>query len=672
MSYGVTRISRLRFSKFGGALVAVTGIVAGCTETNTADGGDAGDAAVGVVSADSSGDGGGGNIDTQDLSVGIDTSEAPDNLSVGLDSLADAGATSASPSSSAPSSAAPTSSSDVAVATSVDSDGTSLLPVDRSSAPEATSAPTVDTSVAPIDTSLPPVDTSAAPVETSSAGETSFTGDTSAPREVLELSLSSEASWVDLPALARPTDLPDGNFELTWTVTSVPDGSEISDASLSDPTASGVVFYPDIAGTYTLSLHVESPRAVGDSAISIDVAKVDVGFLLFSDGGDGYYGYEPKMVPSDGSLEPFDVGCPLYSWNFDDSTFWRYVLEAESSTLGFSYPTEPGGETLFAYHHRDAESESSYGAIQVASAGSDCAENRPTDLRFGYTPDFSPAAADLSRVSRNDGTTLLSSPVNVDDVSYPAGTPYIQATDWWDNSSILWSGDADVGGEYAYTISISPVDSEGSQTVFNCAPTNNEVALFDQFDMPIEKIAAVPGGILAQSFGQVWYLPVTFQDGLAQGSCDAISDGNVLIASGVADFAVAPDGRSLALLTLQYVSDAPIVYLAVGPIGEVFDAESSVWQAHDAGNPADYFTGLHWIANSQQLVWTAIQYYGQSSGEGGYYTYIYDSAVYKINADGTYPRTLAYNAFDQANERVVTTGPVDIGYNPNWGATLAQ
>jgi hypothetical protein len=641
MSYGVLRGSRLRFSKFGGALLAVTGFLAGCDDTKTAQDGDAGDAGTGFVSADPRGDGGVDNIDTQNLSVGLDTSQAPDNLSVGLDPFADAGVTETS----APATSA-ASSSEVVQATSAE--------------PADTSVPPADTSVAPIDTSVPPADTSV-------ATDTSSTGDTSAPREVLELAMVSEASWVDLPVTARADGLPDINLEFTWRVTSVPDGSEVGDWSLSDTTASEANFHPDVAGSYTLSLHLESDSAVGDGEVTVDVAKVDVGFLQFSDGGDGYYAYEPKMVRSDVLTGPVVVGCPFYSWDFEDATFWRYALSEKSRTIGFSYPREPGDETLFAYQFRDAYN-GYYGVTHVGDATSDCVDNRPADLHFGFDPDFSPSAADLSRIDRSDGTYLLSSPVDVNDVAYPTDSSSLQASDWWDDRSIAWSGNAynSETSVYGYVVAISAIDSEDYQTVLDCTLPEGEIPQFDPYESPIEKLAVVPGGLLAKSLGQLWYLPVTIEEGSAYASCESGFEGNLLLANGVADFEVAPDGRTLAVITEQYGDGVSAMYLGVGPVGEAFYVGNPLWQAYELSPTSDsyndYYTGLHWIADSQQLIWTAIQY-ETDAGDGFYYTYIYDSAVYKINADGTHRRTLVYNTFDAPNQLVVTTGPVDLAYS---------
>lgn len=257
------------------------------------------------------------------------------------------------------------------------------------------------------------------------------------------------------------------------------------------------------------------------------------------------------------------------------------------------------------------------------------------------------------------GAHLFSTPIDLDSAVFPTNTNYLHASDWWDNTSLIWSGETYDGQGYSYAVVLSPIDIEGAHTILDCAPARNELPLFDYADIPIEKLAVVPGGLLAETLGQLWYLPVMVGDGLPYASCEVEAEGNRVIASGVADFEVSPDGQTLALITQQ---GEGATALAIGPVGEVLDTSSPLWTTVvDAVNLQDYYTGLHWIAGSQQLVWTAVKYEGVLIDEI-YSTEIHDSAVYKVNADGTHLRTLVYNTLEQANQQVVTTGPIDLAY----------
>jgi hypothetical protein len=729
MSPDVICGSRLRFGKFGGALLAVTSFLVGCDDTNNPGGGDAGgDAGTGFVSADPRGDGGANGIDTQDLSVGIETVESQDNLSVGLESLPDAGVTEtsapATPSTAtttggvdtssppADASVAPADSSVPSIDTSVAPVDTSVAPVETLVVPVDTSAPPVDTSIpaadtsapvvdtsapvvdtsapvvdtsAPVDTSVAPLDTSApapetsAPSETSSPAETSApvvetsapsetteapitsaapdastAGETSAPGPIWEATLAAEATWIDLPATFRAVNLPAVNLTFAWSVRSIPTGSAISDASLSGATASQVTFVPDVAGFYTLTVVVSAGDATTTLEATVQVSNVDVGYLEITSGPDGGYVHEPKMVPSDQTTDPFVVGCPYDTWEWAqrDYSLWTDVLLNESSAIGFRYPNAPGEETLFAYRYRYEEGREWSDATQVATVKSDCGSERPTDLQVGYSPDFSPPGKDLARIGRGDSAYLLSSPIDVNQVVYPtASSP--TSSDWLDEASVVWSGYVSNGNFGGPAVAVSSIAEEGSWTILNCSFADSRFESIDE-------VAVVAGGLIVLSDYQLWYVPVlNDENGNLYAPCEYFYDGHVQIAGNVADFEVAPDRKTLALITMIYPeqSEEPRVVLGVGPTDMPFEVEGGAWRAHDLGNPFSYYTGLHWIADSQQLVWTEVQY-TESDG----YTFINDSIIGKINADGTYRRTLVHNAQVRYPQNIVTTGVVDLPY----------
>jgi hypothetical protein len=437
-------------------------------------------------------------------------------------------------------------------------------------------------------------------------------------------------------------------------VTSVPGESDVSDISLSDADTSEVSFVPDVAGRYTLTLHVVSGDSAIDVEASVNVAMVDVAFLKLTNGPDGGYVYRPQMTPSDGMLEPMDVGCSFdtWSWAQRDTIYWRDALLDESRTLGFRYPNEPGGDTLFAYHYR---ADNDPGVTQVATVNSGCVYNRPVDLEVGLHPDFSPSASDLSRIANTRIPYFISSPTGVNEVVEPSST-YVTATDWWDETSVLWAGQGYDGEAYSPILAISQLTAEDSHTVLDCSQSLNPTPIFEGFD----EVAVVPGGLMVLSAYQLWYLPVVVVEGLAYASCEYYNQDNVLVANGVVDFEVAPDGRTVALIAQQYARDEPVVMLGVGSVGETFNPSDAAWGAFDLGNPSDYYTGLHWIAGSQQLVWTAVQYIEYQEG-GENFTTLYDSSVNKINADGTWRRTLVYNAVEEGyTQSVVTTGPIGL------------
>lgn len=668
------RGARLRAGKLG-AVVGVVSLFPGCNNDDYAfDASDAGaDAAVGFLSAETRGraDGSGtGDHDTQDLSVHFDTDGTADHLSVGLDS--DAGTTTA------PATSEPTTSPGLVetsvpsiVSSSGESETTVAAPsdeptggVDTTSPPETTRD--VDTTPAPAETTEVVETTSPAPtsdepttdgVDTTSAPAssdvgTSSTGETEGELPPLEVSISTTATWVDLPATLSAS-LPEWDVPIAveWSIISAPNGSGID--GLQAPTERSVTFVPDVAGTYTLNLHLEAGARVSDIEASVSVAYVDVGILEVNSWIDGAYSYEPKMVPSDGSSGPLNVGCSYNSWEFRDFVFWRDSLEEVTRSIGFRYSDAPADPTLFAYvHQRDIDIR----ATQVATVKSDCEGNRPVDLELGHFPTFSPASKQLARIRYTDGTFLLSSPIDINHVVYPsASNP--QTCDWLDETSIVWNGNFYDGNFDGPGVGVSSTLERGSTTVLLCTARGS---LFDWID----RVAVADGGLLVLSYGQLWFLPMHIDaNGKPFAACDAEADGNILVASSVADFEVAPDRRSLALITQEWYQDVPYAYLGLGPVDVPFEPEAAGWRAFEIGNPFDYYTGLHWIADAQQLVWTAVEY---SSYIAGAYEYIaiYGSSIHKINADGSAGRVLASRGVREAEDNgVITTGPISLPYD---------
>lgn len=657
MFYRPLRGTRLRPGSLSGALLAVTGLLAGCDDTNDSNTGDAGaDAGVGFISAHARNDAGGG-IDTQDLSVGLDTSEAPGNLSVGLESFGDGGAADASASvssapelgTSAPTTADPT------------SEATSLAPVPTASGAasepsSASSAPTSSDTPSGRETSTPVIDTSEASTASSEESSTAASSNTSAPNPLFA-EIVATATWTDLPATFTAVELPDANLAFTWSVTSVPLASEVSDLALSDVAASEVSFVPDVAGRYTLNLHVASAASSIDVEASVEVAMVDVAFLKVSSGVDGGYVHEPQMVPTDGSSQPVGVGCSFdtSAWQEQDVINWRDALINESRSLGFRYPNSPGGETMLAYHYRAGNDA---GVTHVATGDSDCDDSRPVDLDFGFAPDFSPTASHLSRTTNSRIPSFVASPIGENTVVQPTSY-YVASTDWWDATSVAWAGSAPDGEAYSPVVAVSSLNEEGYATILDCAQSRVPTPLFTEFD----EVAVVPGGLLVLANTNLWYLPLLVGDDVVYASCEYYDEANVFVASGVSDFEVAPNGSTVAFLAQQYDGEDLVSFIGVGPVGEMFEMNGQ-WGAlglDDSGEYyLNYYTGLHWVADSQQLTWTTVQYIEYY--EGGYnFTTIYDSWVSKINADGTHQRTLAYNAVQEGGlQSVVTTGPIGL------------
>jgi len=112
-------------------------------------------------------------------------------------------------------------------------------------------------------------------------------------------------------------DLDGDDLTYAWTFTSVPQGSTITDADLSDPTGVSPSFTPDVLGTYELEL------VVNDGEVDSAPATVTVAFLNqapVADAGDdqlvpdGYY-YVPVQLNGGDSYDP-DGNELTFAWTF--------------------------------------------------------------------------------------------------------------------------------------------------------------------------------------------------------------------------------------------------------------------------------------------------------------------------------------------------------------------
>lgn len=676
----------------GGAVLVCTGVLAGCEDKGGSTIGDGGaDAAIGALSGESRDlVDGGPNNGTQDIGVTLeDTSEHADTLTVGLGELTEPDAstpdvtstdvtdpapvTTEAPTSSDPvvTSGAPTSETPVETS-SAPIDSTTATPVPSSEPVETSETPSssaeVPTSDAPTTSAETPTssDVPTTSAEVSSTGEivviTSETPDAGSSSS--ETSSSSEppldiggevvgsADWVDLPAVFQVVGLAEGlDVAFEWELTGVPDGSAVTSADLTVQSDSQVTFSPDVAGVYTAAVTM----SVGDEQMirwgSVTVAKVDVGFLEIRNGFDGGYSYIPWMVPSDQSNEAKEVGCSFDTTLFDDFSWWVDVLWRETATIGFSYPKVPSDPTLFAYEYRNNANSS--GVIQVATANSNCEDNRPTDLDWGRFPDFSPSAGLLSRFGDAEGSNLVASPPTVND-TVMVSNANAGSSDWWDNSSLIWTG-YDCGEGCYPMVGLGKPGERGYVPVIDCSNVSESVW------ESLERVVALKDALLVEADARLWYVPLQFGDtGLPYASCEYAESDAYVIANNLFDFALAPDGKTLALMG-SFNAEYPYSYLAIGPAEVPIDFEEP-WQYTQLSMGTDY-TGLHWIADSKQLVWTEIEVRYQQS-DNLYWTELGGSRIYKINSDFSNLRTLAENAvseYDGANS-VITTGLIDIQF----------
>src|SRR5690606_34068425 len=138
-------------------------------------------------------------------------------------------------------------------------------------------------------------------------------------------------------------------------------------------------------------------------------------------------------------------------------------------------------------------------ATHVATAKSDCESNRPVDLELGHVPTFSPSSKQLARIRYTDGTFLLASSIDNNDVVYPtAANP--QTCEWLDETSIVWNGNITDGNFDGPGVGLSSTLRRGWTTILNCAARG---ALFDWID----RVAVVDGGLLVLAYEQLWFLP---------------------------------------------------------------------------------------------------------------------------------------------------------------------
>lgn len=671
----------------GWAVLGATSLIVGCEESGVTSGADAGpDAAIGYVSAPGAGTApnDGSTAEGADtLTVRLDeVGTSGDELSVDLDGRSDAaapldtatseaatseaghttagvsGETVALSGSTAPSedttpsqstalseNTAPSESTALSENTA-DSSGTQTAASSASSSANTTEASTTTPSTEASET-VDPL-TSSEPDATGAATEGSSLDSISSSDATSDVDVTSEvvppqfpgtvtgtADWVDLPATFSAVVNAPAGATFIWELTGFPEGSRVRTSDLQGNGTAQVTFYPDVAGGFEvlLTLTVGEQRYTREA--SVQVSAVDVGYIAVEqDYASAVYRHIPRMVSTDARNTPRDVGCsfqsddPYASW-LDD------LWPGARRSFGFKYPNVPSDPTLMAYrmrYFRDVPD-----ATQVATVNNDCGNSRPADLPGAYSPAFSPEGKRLAFVS---GAGIYNLPIDGSN-----GDPLVslygpQVVSWWSPESIAWLGQAS-RSQFGIGVVKSESPSETSW-LMDCANVRDLASLIE-FEMG-------PDFVIARDwYGTWWYLILRENAGTPFISC-AEEDNSPL--DGVEAAAISPDGKELALVRTRIYADArPEKVVEMGPVSTLFSGQRD-WSSATLTLERSY-TGLHWIAGNKQVAFTELALERDAQSR---ITDVLESAILRVNRDGTRLTPLVKVASERAVTRVATTG----------------
>ena len=273
---------------------------------------------------------------------------------------------------------------------------------------------------------------------------------------------------------------PDGDpLTYSWTFTSMPSGSAITDADLVGASSATPSFDPDVAGDYELELTVDD--GVASDSDSVVVTATDGGNTPpIADAGVDQSVGEGETVELDASGSSDPDGDPItYLWTFSSVPSGSSLTDADLSDVAASNPTfEP-----------DVAGE--YELFLTVSDGTDFDTDEVlVTVVAGNTPPVADAGSDITASTGDtvdlDGTG--SSDADGDPLTYtwtftsvPSGSSMTDA-DLSSTTSATPSFTPDIAGEYELTLTVSDGTSSNSDSVIVTITGGNTDPIADAGD----------------------------------------------------------------------------------------------------------------------------------------------------------------------------------------------
>jgi MYXO-CTERM domain-containing protein len=474
------------------------------------------------------------------------------------------------------------------------------------------------------------------------------------------------------------TDPSGRSLTYLWHLSSVPQGSALTDAAFADPSAAMTTFEPDVGGAYGVTLAVSTADgSVNQLTKSVVVPTAPI-FYATGDGDANSTSFGASVIRSDGTgARP--LSCPS-----------RVDLGADSMSTGDFTPGQQafiagvaslrafdGAVPQVAFVH-DALSATGTGWNQqlfAANDQSDCAGHAALrvdvaaqlgagDWSF-FFPRFSPDGKRIAFLAL--GQTSMSTLLKVVTVgsdgsgfravrNFPQSNDRIVAPAWVDANTVAWI-------EYVGTMSplefkivksadaANAGDGSGASTVVDCAAGTPFVALsqFEFADSSTLIFAAATVGSMNNTPGLV----NLYRE--SAGSCTATNHltNETTIGHFSGDFSLSPDKKTV-LFTSTSGSPPPATQDATLTDIFVVPVDGSAAAKRIAGDSKFVDAAPRFVSNGRQIVWTQFGKLPTATGNGPALPSV--SSLMMANSDGTHVRTLVAGSNKPGEVHYVLSG----------------
>lgn len=467
----------------------------------------------------------------------------------------------------------------------------------------------------------------------------------------------------DLVGLVTRLDASDSTGEgltYSWTFSSVPAGSSVTEASLTQNGATAT-FMPDRGGEYEVELTVtDANDETATTSTTFTIETVEVPHFVIS-GNEVGSTRAAASVRSDGTGVK-ELGCFFTEAAKTEVEWSTQLAQTGQFDLDTFHPPNPSVPGRLAVMRDDPEDGP---LLHLASGETSCSGAvQPAELAAASRPRFSPNGERVVffiegggvATAASDGTGFrIVRPVPNDGTRLGAAPPF-----WVDNETVGW---LELRASDAQQVAFAaPDETDGFLnmidlvTLLNCGTTPSPFVAITQL---VESaaglvVAARPASTTAPT--ELFLLePVNAS---VKYSCQRNSTSNRRLAegmSGVQDFELSPDGTKV-LFMRRLEADPP----ASAPDATelyVVPADGSAAPTKLVGDGSDLNNAAHWAANGRQVVWTRTVL---NSGKNR----VSQSSLMIINADGSNPRRLVHVESSVTTFRAVSTGANGCAFAP--------
>lgn len=451
------------------------------------------------------------------------------------------------------------------------------------------------------------------------------------------------------------TDPAGRTLSFGWRFESVPQGSKVTNASLSAASAAQTTFEPDLGGTYTVTLRVQAGDDVNEVTKDVVVPTWPV---YFSDGNITTSGTTQSfnLVRSDGTgARP--LSC-VYTVDMGSSGAGEGgALQAVAiSGFGSLATYETGDDPLIAFPQFTFVSDA-MGRFRVpfqmfvGSSRSDCMTRpasrvdtlAPAVLGAGNTSfylftRFSPNGRRISFLAIPQGSgkpSLVTVGIDGKDMRVVTDQATMIPPTWIDDNTIAYGVQAGASSAGYIFKKATDVQNGGmsATTVHDCSGASPPFAEIGQFE--------VHGNTVFLAARADNAAPITIHKNTL-GTCAAAPFVTTEAGAVALDFSVSPDGK-----TMLFSSSTGYAPLDLG--GSFVNRVTDIWSVPVdgsappkklGGDPALIDFGARFIANGRQIIWTQFAPLRETDmGRGGSYEPS-TTSLWIANADGSKARKL--------------------------------